>query len=91
METKGTVITIGRRAATVALKDTHRQFYASFDVWGDDRLRVGDVVTFRVDTNRVAGRHVVGKYAYDRHHCVPIDAAREEREQCKNSKMMSLF
>ena len=68
----GTGITVGRRAATVAVDITQRQFYASFDEWGD-QLRAGDVVTFRVDTSRVAGRHVVGKCAYDRHYCLPID------------------
>ena len=75
----GTVIAVGRCAATIAVDDTHRQFYASFEEWGD-QLRVGDVVPFRIDTGRVAGRHVVGKCTYDRHHCVPIDTAREERD-----------
>ena len=77
---KGVVIAVGRRAATVAQQNTQRQFYASFDTWGD-HLRTGDVLHFRIDPLCVAGRHVVGKSTYDRHHCVPIDtAARKERD-----------
>ena len=66
----GTVIAVGRLAATVAETATQRQFYAALSKWGP--LRIGVAIEFRKDPENVAGEHYVGKKKYVRHHCLPL-------------------
>ncbi len=66
----GTVLTVGRLAATVTEADTRRQFYAPLNVFGVT-LQPGDAVSFRADPTRTSGRHCVGSESYERQYCVP--------------------
>ena len=66
----GTVLTVGKLAATISEHETQRQFYASFSKW--DTLEPGNLVSFRIDPSfSTSGKHIVGTRTYYRYHCIP--------------------
>jgi hypothetical protein len=69
---RGTVITVGERAAAISEDNTKRQFYASFSKWDSKILTPGSKVTFAIDKHAFSGIHIVGNKKYNRNHCYPI-------------------
>lgn len=86
----GTVITVGRLAATVAEQHTQRQYYALLEVWGP--LHVGDGLSFRADPTHTVGTHYVGSKKYKRYHCLPLSKSRElqQRQQRQRRQRQGL-
>jgi len=72
----GTVLTVGRLAATVSESGTQRQYYADNADWGAT-LRPGEVVAFLEVASKMSGTHVVGSRSYVRHYCVPAGEIQE--------------
>ena len=72
----GTVLTVGRLAATVSESGTQRQYYADNADWGAT-LQPGDEVTFHEVASKMSGTHVVGSRSYVRHYCVPAGEIHE--------------
>ncbi len=70
---RGTVITVGERAAAISEDNTKRQFYASFSKWDSKILTPGSKVTFAIDNHAFSGIHIVGNKKYNRNHCYPSE------------------
>lgn len=64
---EGTVLTLGRKAATIEEKRTRRQYYAPFSSWGSV-VRPGDRVAFTVHEDLFSGVHVVDGVQHRRRH-----------------------
>ena len=90
----GIVLTVGKLAATISEKETHRQFYAHSSEWGHD-LRIGDSVSFRMDPKgRMSGKHIVGTRSYHRYHAnppLPNTKHREKRILFSSEKTFTLI
>ena len=69
----GRVLTMGELAATISEHETQRQFCARFSTWGHRDLRLGDLVSFRIDPSMcTSGKHIVGSRTYRRYYCEPV-------------------